>query len=354
MLATRAKAAFGVTEDNCCPRGPIDFSILTDTNQVASMSVEWDDLLDKSRVNRTYGCAKWYLATVELLPKLQPLVFTAWRRGVLAGILPLWLDVNERSARVGDDFLDHPDIIAEDEDMEVITGVLDLALKGAASYDRLVLGQVRRDSNYVRAATALGLGQAVEGFFHPGKCFLYAVVDLTRGYDHYMKTLSRGFRRNLFRMGKKAARDGLIVCELTPAELKPDVFPEVFLSLHMTRFGSRSGIRSSQAWIRKLFPKLFAERRIRVFAILQKDRILAIDLETVTRSGMYGFLGGFLPEIRKYAPGKLLIHKVIQQSCLEGMADYDFGWWHQDYKGDWKPGTREVGPFQFVTLSQLS
>lgn len=91
---------------------------------------------------------------------------------------------------------------------------------------------------------------------------------------------------------------------------------------------------------------------MRVFAILEKDRIVAIDLETVSRSGMYGFNGGFLPQIQKYAPGKLLIHKVIQQCCLEGMADYDFGWWGQDYKADWKPSTREVARLQFATYSK--
>jgi hypothetical protein len=167
-----------------------------------------------------------------------------------------------------------------------------------------------------------------------------------------MKTLSRGFRRNLYRMCKKAERDALIVRELTPAELKPELLPETFLSLHVSRFGDRSKIKSAKSWICALFPSLFVERRMRVFAILDKGRIVAIDLETVARSGMYGFNGGFLPQFRNYAPGKLLIHKVIQQSCMEGMVECDFGWWRQDYKADWKPATREVICLQFATYSE--
>jgi CelD/BcsL family acetyltransferase involved in cellulose biosynthesis len=352
MCAAQVKAVFGIKETNCFPRGSIDFSVLTDIEQVASIAAEWDDLLAKSRCNRTFNCSKWYLATVELNPKLQPLVFTARRDGVLSGILPLWLDVDKKLAGIGDNFIDHSDIIAADEDAAVMVGLLDLALKGAGGYERLFLGQVRRDSNYVTAAKALGLGERVDEFFQPGNPFLYAVVDLTGGYNRYMKTLSRGFRRNLYRMCKKAERDGLIIRELTPAELQPDVFPEIFLSLHLSRFGDRSSIKSSEVWMRRLFPSLFSGRQMRVFAILEKDRIVAIDLETVSRSGMYGFNGGFLPQIQKYAPGKLLIHKVIQQCCLEGMADYDFGWWGQDYKADWKPGTREVARLQFATYSK--
>lgn len=353
MVVMQASPHFELIEESHRPRGPINFSILTEMTQVASITSEWDDLLAKSRCNLAFNCSKWYLAATELAPGLQPLVFTARRNGALSGLLPLWLDVNEKLATIGDDtFIDHSDIIAEDGDYEVITGLLDFALKGAANYDRLFLGYVKRDSNYIRAAEALGLGETLAGFFQPDKVMPYAVVDLTSGYDHYMKTLSGGFRRNLYRKCKKAERDALIVRELTPAELKPEILPETFLSLHLSRFGDRTKINSARSWICALFPSLFVERRMRVFAILDKGRIVAIDLETVASSGMYGFNGGFLPQVRNYAPGKLLIHKVIQQSCMEGMVECDFGWWRQDYKADWKPATREVIGLQFATYSE--
>ena len=348
----QANPHFELIEESHPPRGPINFSILTETAQVASITSEWDDLLAKSRCNLAFNCSKWYLATTELAPGLQPLVFTARRNGALSGLLPLWLDENEKLATIGDDtFIDHSDIIAEDGDYEVITGLLDFALKGT-NYDRLFLGDVKRDSNYIRAAEALGLGETLDGFLQPDKVMHHAVVDLTSGYDHYMKTLDRGFRRDLYRRCNKAKSDGLIVCELTPAELEPEILPETFLSLHLSRFGDHTRIKSAKSWLCALFPSLFAERRMRVFAIQDKDRIVAIDLETVTKSGMYGFNGGFLPRFRNYAPGKLLIHKVIQQSCMEGMVECDFGWWRQDYKADWKPATREVVSLQFATYAK--
>lgn len=350
MVVMQASPHFELIEESHRPRGPIDFSILTDINLVASIAVEWDDLLAKSRVNRAYGSSKWYLATVELKPGLQPLVFTARRNGTLSGLLPLWLDVNEKLATIGDDsFTEHSDIIAEDGDYEVITGLLDFALKGAANYDRLFLGDVKRDSNYIRAAEALGLGETVNGFFQPDKVMPYAVVDLTSGYDHYMKTLSRKFRLNLHRLCHKAARDGFVIGELTPTDLNPALLPEMLLSLHLSRFGNRSSIKSSQAWIRTLFPSLFAQGRLRIFAMLDHDRVVAMDSATVTRSGMYGFVGGFLSEVQKYDPGKLLIHKAIQQACLDGLTEFDLGWWRQDYKAHWKPIGREVGCIQFAT-----
>jgi CelD/BcsL family acetyltransferase involved in cellulose biosynthesis len=335
-------------------RSPLDYRILTDIDQIAEISSEWNRLLEKSRCNRAYSCSKWYLATPELCPQLQPLVFIAQRHGVLAGILPLWLDSSQRLARFGDNYGDHPDIIATDDDLAVITGLLALALQGTGSYDRLVLGQVKHDSNYVKAARALGLGEAVDEFFLPGKSLIYAVLDLTCGYDEYMKTLGQQFRFNLRCDRKRADRDGIIVRELTSAELKPESLPEIFLSLHLSRFGDRSDFKSSGSWMQKLFPSLFAEKRMRVFAILEESRIVGIDLAMVTRSGMYAYNVGFLPEIRRYAPGKLLIHKAIQQACLEGLDEYDLGWLGQEHKLHWKPTRREVGALQFALHPQVN
>jgi GNAT acetyltransferase-like protein len=326
---------------------------LTEIEQATAISSEWDLLLARSRCNRAYSCSKWYLATHELVPQLQPLVFIARRGNVLSGILPLWLESNRRLARFGDNFGDHLDIIAADEDMEVITGLLAFALQGTGSYDRMALGQVKRDSNYVRAAKALGLDEVVDHVFAPENRLSYAVLDITRGYDDYMSRLGRKFRLNLHRMCNKAEREGFVVCELTPMQLNPELLPGIFLSLHLSRFGEKTDFKSAEVWMHKLFPSLFAEGRMRVFAVLHQDQIVAIDLEMVTRSGMYSFNGGFLPEISKYEPGKLLIHKAIQQACLEGLSEFDLGWLGQEYKLHWRPTIREVGALQFVLRSEI-
>jgi hypothetical protein len=335
-------------------KSSVQYGVLTEIEQATAISREWDLLLARSRCNRAYSCSKWYLATHELVPQLQPLAFIARRGNVLSGLLPLWLESNRRLARFGDNFCDHLDIIAVDEDMEVITGLLAFALQGTGSYDRLALGQVKRDSNYVRAAKALGLGEVVDEYFVPEKRLGYAVLDITRGYDDYMSRLSRKFRLNLHRMCNKAEREGLIVCELTPAQLNPELLSGIFLSLHLRRFGEKTDFKSAEAWMHKLFPSLFREGRMRVFAVLHRDQIVAIDLEMVTRSGMYAFNGGFLPEIGKYEPGKLLIHKAIQQACLEGLSEFDLGWLGQEYKLHWRPTIREVGRLQFALHPEIN
>src|SRR5947209_10708500 len=236
MADIRLKVGFDPIQDRRHLHASLDYKILTEIHQVALISSEWDDLLSRSRCNRAFNCSKWYLATVELLPHLQPLVFIAQRDHVLSGVLPLWLEASRRLARFGDNYIEHLDIIASDEDSEVITGLLDLALQETGSYDWMVLGSVKHDSNFVKGAKTLGLGAVVDEFFVAGKSLTYAVLDLTRGYDQYMKTLSRNFRRNLHHRWNKAKKDGLIVRELTPADLEPELLPKTLLSLHLSRF----------------------------------------------------------------------------------------------------------------------
>jgi len=329
------------------------YSILTEVHEITSIALEWDSLLAQSPCNRAFSCSKWYLATPCVLPEAKPLVIAARRDGTLVGILPLWLDITRKEAGFPDDYSDHLDIIAADNDLETITGLLQVARQGPASYEKLVLKHIKSDSNCARGARVLGLRHDLDEAFAPQNSLAYAVLDLTGGYDEYSKSLSRKFRLNLNRMRSKAQRDGVIVRELGPEDLPPESLPGLFLSLHENRFSKgtslKSVCKSPEAWIHQLFPCLFAERRIRVFAIFYKNKIAGIDLATVTKAGMYGWNGGFLPEIAGYDPGKLLIHKAIQQCCLEDLSEYDLGWFGQAYKAHWKPAIRYIGELQFET-----
>jgi predicted N-acyltransferase len=281
----------------------------------------------------------------------------ARRHRTLAGIFPLWLNISRKEAGFPDDYSDHPDIIVADDDMEAITGLLSTALQDASDYSQLLLKHIKPDSNCVRAAQKLGLCPDVNQVFAPESSMPYAVLDLKCGYEEYLRKLGRKFRLNLNRMRSKAQQNDVVVRELSPKDLSPESLPELFLALHESRFGQNTSLKtvckSPAPWIHHLFPYLFAERRMRVFAVLQKGRIAGLDLTMVTGSGLYGFNGGFVPEIACYDPGKLLIDKTIQQCCMEGLSEYDIGWFGQKYKAHWKPVIRYISGLVFETRSSV-
>jgi Acetyltransferase (GNAT) domain len=341
MLSSRAQELLVETD--------LEYQALNDLTQMASFGQEWDLLLAQSRCNRAFNAFRWYCAVPLILPALFPLAFIARRAGVLKGVIPLWLDPGSKEVGFASDFCDHLDIIAADDDLEVIAGLLAFALQESPRYGTLLLKRVKPDSNCVRGARALGFLRQIEEGFATGTAREYAVINLEMGYETYLKSLSRKFRLNLNRMRHRAAAEGVIVRELLPGDLPPEHLPATFLSLHSARFGEASKLVAPRAiaWIHHLFPSLFAERRLRVFAALIGDQILGIDLAMVSSSGLYAWNGGFLPEVEEYDPGKLLIDKTIEQCCADGLMEYDIGWFRQQYKAHWRPKVRQIGNLQF-------
>src|SRR5215469_3261852 len=90
----------------------VRYEVLTDMRDIGAISAPWNQLVTQSRCNRAYSSSTWYLATQELVPALQPLVFVAYRDHVLCGVFPLWFGAGRRLARFGDNFIDHLDVIA--------------------------------------------------------------------------------------------------------------------------------------------------------------------------------------------------------------------------------------------------
>lgn len=327
----------------------IQCEVLTDWRGILSLCSEWNNLLAHSRCNRAFNSSQWYSAVPLILPELSAFLCIARCAGTLRGVFPLWLDGRQQEVGFAGDFCDHLDIIAAGDDLGVTADLLAFAIKAAADHGKLLLKRIKPDSNCVRAALALGFSCQVEEGFACETAREYAVIDLGMGYETYLKSLGRKFRLNLNRMRRKAAADGVMVRELQPDDLAPEHLPATFLSLLSARFSGVSKLLAPHAvaWIHRLFPSLFAERRLRVFAVLLGNRITGIDVAMVSDSGLYAWTGGFLPEVEQYDAGKLLIDKTIEQCCAECLAEYDLGWFRQQYKAHWKPTIRRIGNLQF-------
>jgi CelD/BcsL family acetyltransferase involved in cellulose biosynthesis len=285
---------------------------------------------------------------------MRPLVLIARRDRALAGVMPLVIDDSGRKAGFPRNWCDYQDIISYDGDTEVSAGLLDLAISGTGDYDRLSLKRIRRDSNCFQAALSLKPGLDDEDLFLPERMVEYTYVDLARGFDVYRKKiLSKKFRHNLRTIRNNAQRRGIAVRELGPDDLDPEKIAEVFLSLHLSRFGAHTALRASVSFLHKLFPPLFAEMRMRVFALLNGARIIGMHVAMVGKDSLFGWNGGFLPEAAGLSPGSLVLEEAIRQACLSGFKEYDFGWGDQEYKAQWTTNAREVGELEFATRNYL-
>ena len=219
---------------------------------------------------------------------------------------------------------------------------LDLAV-GARDLrpDRIgpMIGEV---ADCVRAAGICARAGATEPVFQvKGRC---PYIRLAASYEEYLQTRSRNFRKSLSRAERAAASNQLVIRELEPEHFPPRQIPAAFLSLNLDRWGADSYYRlpSVEAFVLHLLPDLFAEGRLRAFALMRGERLLALDLCMVGADSLCSWNGGFLAEAARWSPGKLLIAAGIKHAHRMNLAEYDLLRGDEAYKKSWANNTRDI------------
>jgi len=266
----------------------------------------------------------------------------------LVGILALVLSHAGTVATFPDAESDYNDIVTARNDVEAMTGLLDRALSARAGYQRLVLSRLRDDSNCLRAALmVMGSGDLSRSYSTDTNC---PYIRLPSSYDEYLMTRSKSFRTSLRQAHSNAERHNVRVSELQPESFSGDCLAEMFLSLHLNRFGERSPLASptAQAFLREVVPSLFVERRLRAFALHEAESIIAINLCMVGANGLCLWNGGFIAAAARWSPGKLLISAGIRKANALNMSEYDLLRGDENYKSRWANDTRYIGQLEFT------
>jgi biotin carboxylase/CelD/BcsL family acetyltransferase involved in cellulose biosynthesis len=310
----------------------VEVKVLHDCRALAELAREWKDLLDRSVCNRAFSSVRWFLAWCEVAPAWEPWVFVARRRGNLAGVLAL---VREGGGplRFPGELADYQDAVVARGDVETVRGLL-AAARGAGF--GLSLAGLRPDANL-----ALPLDEAT--FAGDGKV-LCPHVDLSAGYPSFFASRSASFRSQLRRAWKRAAVAGFEAAELRPEHFPARDLPALFLDLHGERFSRSCFDRPlDRAFARLATPVLFAERRLRAFALRRSDEVVAISLCMVGDESLGQWNGGWRPTAAPVSPGKLLLDLEVQICCREGCAEFDLMRGEEPYKAQWMSGSRTIG-----------
>lgn len=325
--------------------GNITYRVLDTLSDVEAISGEWDALLDQSSCNRAFSCSKWFLVSCLLNQSITPRVVVARRVDVIAGVFPLVLVNDKGIASFASEMSDYNDIVALEDDDTVLAGLLEYAITNADGYKRVILSRVRSDSNCLRAARALNPGVDFEEVFTGSTQY----VRLPVSYEEYLNTRSGNFRKSLSRAQRNAEKHNLIIRELEPESFPPARLPEVFLSLNLDRWGADSyyQLLFPQSFVLQLLPELFSERRMRVFALMQEEHLLGLDLCMVGRNSLCTWNGGFLADSERWSPGNLLIAAGIKRAYDLNLEEYDLLRGDESYKTRWANRIRSLGRLEF-------
>lgn len=321
------------------------YEVLTELSAVELIASEWNTLLAQSSCNLAFSSAQWFIANCRLNPNVEPHVLNARRDDALVGILPL---VRKGTvATFPDDESDYNDMINARDDTATMIGLLDHALSAAAGYRQLILPRLRDDSNCMRATQILKPpGDLDQPYSSDTTC---PYIRLLSGYEEYLGTRSKSFRTRLLQAHNYAERYNVRARELEPASFSAERLPDIFLSLHLSRFAARTSLSSpiAQAFVREVFPSLFAERRLRAFALYEADSIIAINVCMIGANSLCLWNGGFTQAAERWSPGKLLISAGIRRAIALNLTEYDFLRGAENYKSRWAYNARDIGRLEF-------
>ena len=324
------------------------FQVLTELPEIVALTPEWNSLVERSGCNRAFSSACWFLASCRHNASLDPYVVIARRGTTLTGILPLVLTECGEVATFPNYLTDYSDAVAGIDDPFAIAGLLDFARSQPNGYQRIALSHIRRDSSCLQAVRLLEPDDMVEQKFRERVLCFY--LQLPASHDDFLKSKRSRFRKRLKRLQGFADKGNLTMRELDPNTFPAHQLPDVFLSLHLQRQKIRSCFEttSAQNFVMEVVPQLFEKRIMRACVLMDRDKIVAIDLYTMGRNSLCVWNGGFLPEAEYCSPGKLLINAGIKLACALKLEEFDFLRGPEAYKESWANNSRAIGQLELA------
>lgn len=313
----------------------IEYRVFADLSEICEISREWDRLLAASQCNRAFGCAEWYIASCRVHSSSTPYLVVATHETEIIGILPLVLDPEDGAARFPHYMNDYNDAVVLADSPSLAAGLLSYALLSEDRCKRVVLSKLRQDSACVKAIPFITANPDVD--LRHREINAYRYIDLPNSFDEYVASRGRRFRKSLRHAQRVVENSCLIIRELQPGDFDADQLPELFISLAIARQKEESFFckAEAQSFVREVFPSIFHKRSLRAFAMLDGERVIALELCMAKANGLGAWNGGFLPEAEHWSPGKVLIALGIKRSIDMKLAEYDFMMGGESYKASW-------------------
>jgi CelD/BcsL family acetyltransferase involved in cellulose biosynthesis len=305
--------------------------------ELDALAPEWDDLVDRARAS-PFARPGWISAWWRAYGRGELELLTVRRDGRLAGVLP----VERRSNRVeAPANLESPDFASAAESADVAGELARAALGlGAATVVLSPLAADGGDLPALRAAASELRHRALERVRERSP---YIALDGTfADYAHGRGKLFRDINRRRRRL----AEEGPVEVQLSDGATGLDELLEEGYRLEGSGWKAAEGtdIRSRPE-ARSLYDEMTrwaAARRILRLAFLRVDgRAVAFQLGLEEGGAYYFCKGGYDPEYHRFAPGKLLLHDLVERAFGLGLETFEFLGADEPWKLEWTEERRE-------------
>ena len=316
---------------------------------------DWNKLSGAAGSRHFYQSFPWYLSYLEALDVDEKSVsfYVFYRQQSPVAIFPLrrgHLRLNGIALR-SLELPRHPHLYLRDcigAPSEEIAGLFHslvsyLRRQTETSWDLIYLSQVPKDS-----AITLAMDRKIYPWAVSTQVGRSNYISCEESYSQVEQSMSGTFRRNLKRLGRRAEQAGpleLRVCR-TPEELR-EAFP-AFLEAEAS--GWKGGVGTGTAIVchpelvefyRKMMEYFSLTGECVINLLVQKDTCIAGQF-CIHRNGALNILKiGYLEACSDFAPGNLLMSRVLEHNCQHGTRVVSFvtdpGW-----SRAWRPASFDI------------
>lgn len=307
--------------------------MVTDAAGLAALEPQWWELWRRSPGATPFQSPAWLLPWWDVFHPGDLRVATAYQRGRLVGLTPLYLEAAERGRRLlplGIGISDYLDVLVDPE----------AAGTAPALCRQLATGSVWDEWEMPELSAAA----AVRGLPCPERCgeeldaaSLCPVLSLEGGKLAAIlpKRKQRKLRMAHRRLGRREEPCILAADPLNVAALIDDL-----VRLNRQRHsgpGEASVFEDARlaAFHRLAAPRLLAAGLLRFEALLIGSAPAAIYYGFFWNGRAYAYLSGFDAAFTYESPGSVLIAHAIESALAEGARDFDFLRGEEAYKAEW-------------------
>jgi len=172
-------------------------------------------------------------------------------------------------------------------------------------------------------------------------------VEVDGGWERFEAGLAKKFVTDLRRRRRALEREGAVAVEVADgSERREELFAEL-LAVEPSGWkeGRGTSIASSpqtRAFYERVAAWASGQGFLRIASLRLDGRPLAVHLALEANGVWYFLKGGVDPEARRFAPGKLLVHALLERAFDNGLRSYEFLGADEPWKNDWQPAHREL------------
>ncbi len=308
------------------------------THRIESVAPQWDDLVD--RVQGTpFQRPGWIQAWWDAFGSGSLEIMCAWRGPTLAGVLPVVAHRRRLRSPTNPESFEFGPVAESDE----VTLALARALlsRGARRISLAHLDGARTPvGSWQRAADETGYRLVARVTARSPS------VVVQGDWPAYEAGLGKGFRSDLKRCRRRLAERGEV--SVSASDRLADVREGLsdLLRLEAAGWKGQQGTAiASRPRVERFYRSMvdWAAQRgsLRLFALRLDGRAVAVLCGLQEQGALYAMKAGYDPQARRFSPGKLLLHAVIEDAFSAGLTRVELLGVDDPYKRHWATASRE-------------